>query len=237
MNAVSTDNLTVRYGDQVILDRLSFAIPQKSITAIIGPNGSGKTTLLKALLDLIPHQGTVRILGTALRHARSDIGYVPQRFTFDASFPITVTEYISLAQNKKDQTAIDTQLTEVGMQNQNQQLLGQLSGGQLQRILVAKALVNQPKILFLDEPAAGIDISGERNFYELIQHLNEEHGVTILVVSHEIDIVYKYATQVICLNKQMLCMGKPQEVLTSDTLKNLYGQETSLYQHAYDKHD
>ncbi len=237
MNVASVKNLTVKYGHHLILDNLSFTILEKSITAIIGPNGSGKTTLLKAMLDLIPFQGTVRILGTSLRQARSDIGYVPQRFSFDTSFPITVTEYLTLAQKKKNQSAIDTQLEEVDMRDRSQQLLGELSGGQLQRVLVAKALLNQPRILFLDEPAAGIDIGGERNFYELIQHLNQTHGVTILVVSHEIDIVYKYATQVLCLNKRMLCMGKPREILTSDTLRQLYGQEASLYQHAYDKHD
>jgi len=238
MNAVSVRNLNVRFDNQVILERLSFNIPQKSITAIIGPNGSGKTTLLKAMLGLIPYQGEVLILGKEISQSFEKIAYVPQRFSFDKSFPITVDEFLNLEISKqgRKKSNINTKLKEVGMEKSGQQLLGQLSGGQLQRVLIAKSLLNNPKILFLDEPAAGIDLKGERSFYELIKHLNEEHGVTIILVSHEMDIVYNYATSVVCLNKQMLCFGKPKKVLTDQMLKQLYDENITLYQHKVDKH-
>lgn len=240
MPAVSVKKLTVKYDNRVILDNLSFDIPEGSITAIIGPNGSGKTTLLKALLGLIPYKGTVEILKTTSAQARTKIGYVPQRFTFDKSFPITVKEFLSftLPANTKDKnTLIDCQLQEVGMFSEKDNILGALSGGQLQRVLIARALLNNPKIIFLDEAAAGIDVKGERNFYDLIKHLNEKHGVTIIFISHEIDIVHSYATQVLCLNRQMLCFGRPDEVLNETNLKQLFDANISLYQHKYHKHD
>jgi len=239
MTAVSVKNLSVRFGDHIVLDHLTFDIPEKSICAIIGPNGCGKTTLLKAILGLIPHTGETTIFNKRPKDARNELAYVPQRFTFDKTFPITIKEFLALEQRPhvNVQENINAKLIEVGMSTSHKKLLGHLSGGQLQRILIAKALLNDPKILFLDEPAAGIDIKGERNFYELIKHLNEKHHVTVIIVSHEVDIVHKYASQVICLNKQMLCFGKPMEVLTEQTLKNLYDENISIYQHKVHKHD
>lgn len=239
MTAVSADKLTVQYDDRVILDRLSFSIPAGSITAIIGPNGSGKTTLLKALLGLIPYQGTVQILGESSYRMRSHIGYVPQRFTFEKTFPITVHEFMSLAlpkKKKQNEVAIAAQLREVAMHQTKNELLGTLSGGQVQRILIARSLLTEPKIVFLDEAAAGIDIKGERGFYDLLKHLNHDHNMTIVFISHEVDIVHRYATQVLCLNKKMICIGKPTQVLTDQTLKELYDVNISLYSHNTDKH-
>jgi len=237
MPAVSVNNLTVQYGDSRILDGLTFDIVEGSITAIIGPNGSGKTTLLKALLGLISYRGDIKVFGQATKNVRHEIGYVPQRFTFDKSFPITVNEFMTLASDKKYfKKDIQFQLKEVGMWSAKDQLIGSLSGGQLQRVLIANALLNGPKIVFLDEAASGIDIKGERSFFELIKHLNEDHQVTIVFVSHEVDIVHRYATQVLCLNKKMICMGKPAEVLTTQTLQKLYDINISLYSHQNDKH-
>lgn len=239
MNVIKTENLTVRYDDRVILDRLTFGIPEGSITAIIGPNGSGKTTLLKALLNLIPFEGKIEIFGRPLPEVRQFIGYVPQRFQFDKTFPITVQEFMSLEPQKAKVTKeqIDSSLIEAGMSDAHDVQLGKLSGGQLQRVLIAKTLLKHPRLLFLDEPSAGIDIQGERNFYDLVQHLNQRHQVTVILVSHEIDIVHSYATQVICLNKQMLCIGKPHDILTDKTLKLLYDDNISVYQHKFHKHD
>jgi zinc transport system ATP-binding protein len=239
MDAISVNNLSVELGRNKILTQLSFNIPEKSITAIIGPNGCGKTTLMKAMLGLIPYTGEVMVLNTSVKKALDHISYVPQRFNFDRTFPITVNEFLHLEPNSKyrSTTNIKEKLKEVGMQNSEDNLLGVLSGGQLQRILIAKALLNNPSVLFMDEPAAGIDIKGERNFYELIQHLNKEHNVTIILVSHEIDIVYRYATHVVCLNKKVLCFGKPTDILTSDTIKKLYNEDVEIYQHLSHKHD
>lgn len=239
MTAISVKKLSVKLGRTKILDQLDFTIPEKSITAIIGPNGCGKTTLMKAILGLIQYSGEVKLLEKSINESLDKISYVPQRFAFDRTFPITVREFLQLDphSNHREIKNIKEKLKEVGMQDSEDTLLGILSGGQLQRVLIARALLNNPKILFLDEPASGIDIKGERNFYELIKHLNEEHGVTIVLVSHEIDIVFRYATHVICLNKKMLCFGKPSDVLTNNTIKELYNENVELYQHKFHKHD
>ncbi len=238
MPAIQVKNLTAKYGDLIILDKLSFSIENNSICAVIGPNGSGKTTLLKAMLGLIPFSGEVLILNNKPSAVRPNLAYVPQRFTFDKTYPITVAEFLKLSLDNGHKNAdVNIYLKEVGLLNSEKKLLGELSGGQLQRILIARALVNEPKIIFFDEPAAGIDISGERNFYDLIKHLNQEHGLTVVLVSHEIDIVFQYATQVICLNKKLICTGRPQKVINNETLKSLYGQDIALYHHKYPKHD
>ena len=188
------------------------------------------------MLGLIPiTKGEVFIFEKSIKEVRDKIGYIPQRFSFDKTFPITVREFLclSLLDKEGQDKKIAHSLKEVGMTKYEKKLLGQLSGGQLQRVLIARAILNEPELLFLDEPAAGIDIGGERTLYELIRHLNQEHGVTVIMVSHEIDIVLKYATEVICLNKKMICRGKPHTVLNQDTLTKLYGQEVGVYEHEF----
>jgi len=244
-NAVEVRNLTVSLNHERILKNLSFNIPAGSITAIIGPNGAGKTTLLRAMLNLIPiENGTIKIFGSVkdktCRHLRGHHlscihpSYVPQRFMFDKTFPITVNEFLEFALRPGQQKdRIDEALKEIGMLESKDKLLGTLSGGQVQRVLIARALVTEIEIIFLDEPGAGIDIGGEKNFYELIKHLNEKHGSTCILISHEIDIVSKYAHQVICLNKKLICQGVPEKILTAETLKKLYGEDITLYGHQY----
>jgi len=245
INAVEVKNLTVSIDREPILKNLSFDIPAGSITAIIGPNGAGKTTLLRAMLNLIPiEKGTIKIFGNKgdkkCRHLRGHHlscihpSYVPQRFMFDKTFPITVNEFLEFALRpgqKKEK--IDEALKEIGMHASKNKMLGTLSGGQMQRILIARALITEIELIFLDEPGAGIDIGGEKNFYELIKHLNEKHGSTCVLISHEIDIVFKYSHQVICLNKKLICQGVPEKILTVETLKKLYGEDIALYGHQY----
>ncbi|MFC1687700.1 metal ABC transporter ATP-binding protein [Patescibacteria group bacterium] len=239
MIAVSVKNLSIHFNGVKVIENLTFDIPVKSISAIIGPNGCGKTTLIKAILGLIPYSGSVSILNKKPSEILKKIGYVPQRFTFEKTFPITIKEFLELEHrgHKNVNRKILEKLNEVGMSSTHNKLLGQLSGGQLQRVLIAKALLNEPEILFLDEPAAGVDIKGERNFFELLKHLNKDHGVTIVFISHEVDIVHKYATQVLCLNKKLICIGKPHDILTDKTLKELYDINITLYKHDYQKHD
>ena len=243
--AIEVKNLTVSYNHEEVLKNLNFKIEPGTVTAIIGPNGAGKTTLIRAILSLIPVQkGEISIFGKSTkercRHIRGHHagclhpGYVPQRYSFDKSFPVTVEEFLALAlPPEKKKGAINTALHEVGMQKEKNKLLGELSGGQVQRVLIARAVLGDPKIVFLDEPSFGIDLVGERTFYELIDHLNKKHGTTCILVSHEIDVVYKFADQVICLNKQMLCHGAPQKVLNAETMKKVYGEEVSLYKHKF----
>ncbi len=228
---IQVKGLSVRLGGQQILTDVNFQILPGELVAIIGPNGSGKTTLLKALLGLVPFSGKAEIFGVPVSKILGKIGYVPQRFSFDKTFPLTVGEFLEMSLLKPKKEKINKALAEVEMVAYQNKLLGELSGGQLQRILIARALLNEPEIVFFDEPTTGIDIEGTRGFYEIISHLNKIHKTTIVMVSHEISVVYKYATKVICLNRDLLCFGKPKETITKEVLKQLYGDEVELKPH------
>lgn len=231
--AVSVQGCTVAYGANVVLENISFTVKQRHIAAIIGPNGSGKTTLMRAILGLMPlERGEIRVFGKHLHAVRSLIGYVPQRFDFDRLFPITVREFMDLARHPHCPAArIPEKIGEVGLEPGALDLrLGSMSGGQLQRVLIAQAILNNPQILFLDEPSAGIDIAGERTFYEIIEHLNKEHGTTVMLVSHDIAMVSGLVDNVICVNKKLLCYGPPHEALTAMKITELFGPR-ELYDH------
>lgn len=229
---IQVSNLSLRFGDKEILKDISFSVKKGSITVIIGPNGSGKTTLIKALLGLLPiYKGEVKILGEKPCKVRKKVGYVPQNFSFDRSFPITVEEFMKFSCSGCSQKRVVELLSHVGMEKRINSQLAELSGGQVQRVLIARALLRSPEIIYLDEPASGIDIGGERTFYELIAYITHTHGTTTIMVSHELDVVYKFADQVLCLNKTLRCAGIPAEVLTSDILQELYGGDISIYKH------
>lgn len=230
---IQVKNLSVKYDNTYVLKDISFNIDKGSITVILGPNGSGKTTLLKTMLGLVPiNQGQILINGQSINGSKQIVGYVPQRFSFDRTFPITVEEFLNLALvDKTKQKNIDEFLDDVGMKKHKQKLIGGLSDGQLQRILIVRALINDPQILFFDEPVSGIDVEGERTFYELISHLNQDHKITAIIVSHEIDVVFDFSNQVLCLNKKLLCQGSPEDILTQETLQRLYGEKTGVYKH------
>jgi len=223
-------NLTVKYDGHVILNELNFWVNSGEIVAIIGPNGSGKTTLLKAILGLIPHQGEVKILGGPPRLALDSIGYVPQRLDFDRTFPLTVREFLGFIKSK-NQPWREEVLMEVGVNAFTEKRIGELSGGQLQRLLIAKALLKEPKLLMLDEATSGVDIAAEMTFFELIEHLNKTHNVTIMLISHEVQMVYKFATQILCLNKDLVCNGIPKEAITKEVLEQLYGKNIEFQPH------
>jgi len=231
--AVQAEGLWLSFGsDEPVLQDISFSIAQGSITAIIGPNGSGKTTLLKVLLGFLsPQEGKVLVLGKTPQQARDEVAYVPQRFAFDKSFPITVLEFLQLSHPLCSKQKIAEYLSHLNIEDTLQMKLGSLSGGQLQRVLIERSMLGDPKILFLDEPAAGIDIAGAQTFYDLVLHLHREHGSTIVMVSHELDVVANYADLVLCLNRRLVCQGKPAHVLTPQTMKQLYGEEAGIYRH------
>ncbi len=232
MNALEINNISFEYTQGVsVIDSVSFSIPKKLTTILIGPNGSGKTTLLKIMIGLLePTSGTVRVYGKKPKDMRKSIGYVPQKLYFDKTFPITVMEFLQLADTSSKNEILSV-LESVGAQDLVSSRIGELSGGQLQRTLVARSLLGKPKILFLDEPVSGIDISGEQNFYDLIKDIQEKYGVTVVMVSHEVNVVSQIANQVICINKEMLCSGEPSEALLPEVIEQLYGKNVSLYKH------
>lgn len=229
--AVCIDRVSVRLNDAIILDDVSFDIPTGSITAIIGPNGSGKTTLLKTILGLVPHQGSVNIFGATLRTMHTIIGYVPQRFDFDRTFPMTVGEYLSLYRRAGASEPGDV-LREVGLtKTMLTKKLGLLSGGQLQRVLIAQAIINNPKLLLLDEPSTGIDVAGEAAVYDVLRHLNETHDTTIVLVSHDLGMVSDIVDHVVAINRRLICVGTPEKALTPKRLHELYGHHAKSLGH------
>jgi ABC-type Mn2+/Zn2+ transport system ATPase subunit len=236
--AIEISNLTVHYPGYSIpvLDNISLSVKEGAISALIGPNGSGKSTLLKAVLGLIEYQGEIKVFGKKVEAAYPDIGYVPQRFSFDASFPVSVSEFIILAQ-RKNETDIESNLKRtlsyVDAEPLKEKKLSTLSGGQLQRVLLARALINRPKLLLLDEPEAGVDVGGEQTFYDLMEKLVKEKNLTALIASHELDVVYTYANEVFCVNRRLLCTGKPNAVLNQQTFEELYGRGLRFYGHEH----
>lgn len=237
--AVSINGLHVSYDHLTIVEDVSFEIERGAVAALIGPNGSGKTTLLKAMLGLIERdRGQVEIFGAPINEMRDRIGYVPQRLEFDLDFPITVGEFMDLARHHHcPKSRISEMLDEVGLKKGIvDRQLGRLSGGQLQRVLIAQALLNEPWLLILDEPSTGIDIVGEEAFMNIIRHLKEEHKTTVLMVSHEMSVVSKLVDKVICLNKKMLCYGPPQSALTAETIEKVFGEHAHIVDHDHSNH-
>ncbi len=231
MKILSLKNLSVSFGDKTVLSNVSFDIKTGEIAAIIGPNGSGKSTLFKAILGLVPFSGSIRISGHSIAEELHEVGYVPQYFDFDRTMPITVGELLSFTRRRTAHKESEEICKEVRVDLLVDKLIGTLSGGQLQRVLIAQALLKKPKLLLLDEPASGIDIEGAKAFYELIRHLNHEHNLTVLIISHEINTVYDFADQVICLNRNMVCFGPPHTTLDSATIEKLYGTKMTAHLH------
>lgn len=234
--AVSVKNLSVSFEGQSVLADISFDVPQGDVIAVLGPNGSGKTTLLKAILGLVPFKGEVRIFGKHLHAVRDLIAYVPQRFDFDRDFPITVREFMDLARHRHSPPGrIAARLKDVGLPPEVQSArLGSLSGGQLQRVLIAQALLNNPLVLFLDEPSANIDITGEATLTGLLEHLRDKTDVTVMLVSHDVAMVAGLVDQVLCVNGRMMCYGPPGTALTEKSIGEIFGERKRLYSHGHD---
>lgn len=229
---IEVKNLNVSFGDEKILDKVSFDIKKGEIVAIIGPNGAGKTTLFKAMLGLTPFEGSIKILGKENNKVLSKIGYVPQRLDFDKSFPITVKEFLQLSSNVKkvDEKAICEELKLGNLMNK---ILGSLSGGEFQRVLIARAMLTDPEILLLDEPTSGVDVEGQSTFYDIVEHINKDHEVTVLMISHEVVMIYEKSDKVICLNRSLVCCECPSAALEYNNLKKLYGSSVELRPHKH----
>lgn len=222
-------NLNVRLDNNFIIKNLSLEVARGDILAIVGPNGAGKTTLFKALLGVISYTGEINWP----RHIK--IGYVPQQLAIAKDLPLSVMEFLSFKNVSKEEILEAVEAVGIPLEHHILGMkLGQLSGGELQRILIAYAMIGHPDILLFDEPTTGIDIGGEETIYTLLEKLHKEQQLTILLISHDLNIIYRYANNVLCLNKEMVCYGHPEEALTSEAIKKLYGSRVSLYQHKHD---
>jgi len=231
--AIEVNGLSVSFNRKKVLNDLTFSVESGEFVAVVGPNGSGKTTMIRAILGLIPHKGDVLIYGKKAREARKRIGYVPQRFDFDRSIPITVSEFLKMPFPKTGARKMKRVLLEVDMKSFEDAPLGSLSGGQLQRVLIARALVNDPSLLVLDEATSAVDTAGAKGFYDIISHLRSVHGTTVVLVSHEVNMVYRYADHIVCLNRDLICYGKPEEAVTQKVLEKLYGKDVKFQEHRH----
>jgi len=216
-------NLNVRLEKEEIIKDLSFEIKQGDVLTVLGPNGAGKTVLLKTLLGILPYKGEIKW------EKEVKIGYVPQRLPFIKETPMSVEEFFELKRASRKE--IREILNSVGFGSALNKKIGELSSGQFQRILVAWALVRNPDVLLFDEPTTGIDIGGEETIYGLLAKLKKEKDLTILLVTHDLSVVYKFSNSVICLNKCPICQGSPKEVLIPEILRKLYGEEVKFYEH------
>ncbi len=223
---LSVSNLKVKFNQQIVLDDVSFDVKKNETLAIIGPNGAGKTVLFRAILGLLPYKGSV------VWEKGIKVGYVPQRLSLEKDLPLTVNEFLSLKEKDKEKKESVLSLVGFGKEKEfGKKKLGVLSGGQLQRILIAFALLGDPEVLLFDEPTAGIDLTGEETIYSLLHKLQEKQKLTIILISHELQVVYRYADTVMCLNKEKVCFGPPEEALKKENLEKIYGEETSYYHH------
>jgi len=216
-------NLNVRLEKEEIIKDLSFEIKQGDVLTVLGPNGAGKTVLLRTLLGVLPYKGEIDW------QKEVKIGYVPQRLPFIKETPMSVEEFFELKRASRKE--IREILNSVGFGSALNKKIGELSSGQFQRILVAWALVGNPDVLLFDEPTTGIDIGGEETIYTLLTKLKRERNLTILLVTHDLSVVFKFSDFVICLNKCPICQGVPKEVLTPEILYKLYGEEVKFYEH------
>jgi zinc transport system ATP-binding protein len=225
---LSVTNLTVAFGSRTVIQGLTFKINQGDGVAIIGPNGAGKTVLLRALLHLIPYRGEIRW------SQRARLGYVPQKIVADRQLPLSAKDFLEakarflkLPSDELEQVTTEFSLT-TQLLNAN---IGNLSGGQFQKVLIAFALLGRPNVLLVDEPTASLDELTEERVYELLQSLQKKRGMTILLVSHDLSVVYRNASLVLCLSKGKFCMGPPREILTPAMLEELYGAPQLYYRH------
>jgi len=221
-------DISVELGGVMVLKNMTFTVEQGSILAIIGPNGAGKTVLLKALLGLLPSTGSIKWKAGIKK------GYVPQRLAIYTDIPLTVREFFRLRRDCPNDEKIKQALNYVQLESGIlKKGFGEISVGQRQRVLVAWAVLGEPDVLLFDEPTAGIDVTGQESIYNMITHLKDNLGLTVILVSHDLNVVYSHAAKVLCINKETLCLGKPQEVLTPQQLQGLYGSENAFFKHRH----
>jgi zinc transport system ATP-binding protein len=241
-------DVSFRYESTPVLIGISFPIHAGDFLAVIGPNGSGKTTLVKIILGLLkPNSGSVEIFGKPLEEFRDwgRIGYVPQKAThFDPFFPASVEEVVGMAllsgrklpdrsRRSREAKAVEQALRQVGMEAFRDWPIGRLSGGQQQRVFIARALVTSPRILFLDEPTTGVDADTQDRFYDMLDRLNKQEGLTIVLITHDIGIINRHVTRVACLNQKLVYHGTHDEFCRSAAFKDMITRGDHLVSHRH----
>jgi zinc transport system ATP-binding protein len=228
-NALEVEGLGVRFGRKQVLANVTVAVPAGDTLAVIGPNGSGKTVFFQALIGVVPSEGRIRWAeGTR-------IGYVPQKLDLERDLPVSGLDFLTakavVSKTPREEVRRALELVKLAPE-MGAQPIGTLSGGQFQRLLLAFALMGRPTVLLFDEPTAGVDEPGEEDLYSTIRRLQEEEHLTVLLISHELSVVYRYATTVLCLFRgQRSFVGPPLEILTTQRLQEVYGAPVRYHEH------
>lgn len=232
--AISVKGLSFSYGEDLVLDNVTFEVNKQKLCALVGPNGAGKSTLIKCLTGLMPHFSGNANISCEHSHKSHRIGYVPQRLSLSGKVPLSVFETVGAGMiigkkrwfrfSKQDRHAIEHAIESVGLTSHAKCRFDTLSGGQQQRVLIAKAIVSDPEVLILDEPTAGIDSLSQRFFRDAIYHAIKEHSTTVLLVSHDLSAVADIVDQIIVLKNKVLFNGTPQEL-------NVRGVQIGLHEH------
>lgn len=263
-NVLEVEDLAIGYDSHIAVDKISFDVQEGDVLGIVGPNGAGKTTLFRAILGLQKYSGKIKLFGLEDSKYHSLIpliGYVPQKVIFEPNFPATVYDVVSMGilPNKKlvkgikilqqcgccwnqfysdlgnNSKKVMASLKTVGIESLKNRRIGELSGGELQRVFIAKSLVKDPLLLILDEPVTSVDVESQNKFYELIKKINQENQITIVWSSHDLDAISKYASRVACMNKKLFFHGDKEDFFTNKDLLKTY-TESSMQMHMHD-HD
>ena len=229
---IELDHISVVAQGETLLQDVNLHLHCGQLTALVGPNGAGKTTLVRALLSQIPHTGAVRHMDDQERVLRSvRTGYVPQQLPFDKQMPVTVTDFLAaalsrrpvwLGVSKRTRQDVQSALSLAQAEHLQNRMLGQLSGGELQRVLLAMALTPTPDLLILDEPVSGVDQNGLALFLDTVDQLKRKHHLAILLISHDWALVRQYADEMVLINKTVLCEGPPETVFACDTFREAF---------------
>ena len=224
---VELKEVCLSFDGRSVLDKVSFTLNKGKITTLVGPNGAGKSTLSKLVLGLLnPDSGKI------IRRRDLRVGYVPQRLYLDPTLPLTVRRFLQLGKNSR--LSIEEALNRVGAQDQLDNRMQKLSGGEMQRVLLARALLLQPEVLVLDEPMQGLDMQAEAELSDYLRSLPERHGCAMLMVSHDLHWVMQGTQRVVCLNRHICCTGSPQQVQQAPEYQALFGRHHVFYQHHHD---
>lgn len=244
---ISVDNLSFSYGRNKVLDHISFYIEEGDFVGIIGPNGSAKSTLLKLMLGLIkPDKGTIKLFDKQVNEFKDfkKIGYISQNARdFNQMFPATVEEVVAAnlyskgglfkGLRREDYIKIEKALKIVEIESLKKRKIGNLSGGEKQRVFIARALVDNPKIIFMDEPLVGVDLDSQTRFYNLMDKLNKEYGITLVMVSHDIGVISKKVNRILCLSNGKVYCHNSNKCGYGEMLSGVYGESMNILFHEH----
>jgi zinc transport system ATP-binding protein len=233
---IKLEGVWASLGGHTVLENISFSLEEKMFLGVVGPNGAGKTTLLRVMLGLVvPDRGTVRVMGMTpgeLKKELHHIGYMPQQVIFDPIFPVSVFDVVMMGRvccigtlrfpSKIDKEAVRESIEIVGLAGLEKRPIGELSGGEQKRAFLARALCRETHILLLDEPTSGLDLPAQQQFMELLVELKGRLGLSVVFVSHDVNVLARFADEMVCINRTMHLHGKPQDVLGSEKLKEAY---------------